>query len=199
MGSEYSNKDNRPNWFMTFVLALILFGEMVVLTSMSRPYVTKHYPWSKTELCFSNIRELMIAVEMYNTDRMDKKGDLMSKLDIDKLIKSKYLKEKPILPETDCLYLSDGDLFDDGKVYCKLHGFYDKDKIEEIRKSRAVNERKKDLKKWLIYISLHVFPPLVYVIYSIMSGNAAYGFFMMIFVLIILLGQGIGSLWDYMI
>lgn len=130
---------------------------------------------------------------------MDKNGELMSKLDIDKLIKSKYLKEKPILPETDCHYLSDGDLFDDGKIYCKLHGFYDQKKIEEIRNTRDENLRKRDLMKWLIFISLHAFPPLIYVIYSTICGNVAYGFFIMLFVLIILLGQGIASLWIYMI
>ena len=43
-------------------------------------------------------------------------------MDIDILIKEKYLKSEPSHPETSCKYIAFGDLDRDGFVYCEYHG-----------------------------------------------------------------------------
>ena len=63
---------------------------------------------ARDKACFSNIRVIQGAVEMYN---MDVDGDsMMRNLDIDILIKEKYLKSEPSHPETSCKYIAFGDL-----------------------------------------------------------------------------------------
>ena len=45
----------------------------------------------------------------------------MKKLDMDSLVKNKYLKEKPN-DNPNCIYSESGDLSEDGWVICSLHG-----------------------------------------------------------------------------
>ena len=73
---------------------------------------------SKKASCFSNQRVLQGAVEMYNMDH----STMMSTLDIDTLVKEKYLHQKPIAPDPQCKYEAVGDLTQDGYVNCKFHG-----------------------------------------------------------------------------
>lgn len=67
--------------------------------------------------CFSNMRVLTGAVEMYNMDN----GVKMDKLDIDKLVQGRYLMSAPLKPDAKCSY--DGyDLANNGEIYCTYHG-----------------------------------------------------------------------------
>ncbi len=68
--------------------------------------------------CYSNIRVLTGAVEMYNMDH----ATMMSTLDTDTLVKEHYLKYPPKGPDPDCEYYSEGDLIEDGIIACKKHG-----------------------------------------------------------------------------
>ena len=82
-------------------------------------YVTKIRGEGRKKDCFSNIRFIAGAVEMYNMDVLEK--DAMKNLNIDTLIEKGYLKSITS-PEKYCTYQSAGDLSDKGLVYCVLHG-----------------------------------------------------------------------------
>ena len=69
-------------------------------------------------ICHSNIRVLSGGVEMYNMDH----STMMSTLNIDTLIKEKYIKYPPQTPDPECEYYSEGDLAKDGFIACKKHG-----------------------------------------------------------------------------
>ena len=73
---------------------------------------------ARDKACFSNIRVIQGAVEMYNMDS----SIMMENLDIENLKKGKYLKEEPVKPEVSCEYKNFGNLADDGFVFCKYHG-----------------------------------------------------------------------------
>ena len=69
--------------------------------------------------CFSNIRKIIGAVEMYNMDY----STMMTDLDLPILFSKGYLKESLTLPDGQiCDYISLGDLTDEGTVYCVTHG-----------------------------------------------------------------------------
>ena len=77
---------------------------------------------ARAKACSANQRVLMGAVEMYNMDH----PTMMKELDIKILLKPykgfTYLKEAPIKPESDCIYISEGDLSGMGIIKCKRHG-----------------------------------------------------------------------------
>ncbi|MBP5470271.1 MAG: hypothetical protein J6Z11_13615, partial [Candidatus Riflebacteria bacterium] len=79
---------NRIILFIVFVLyCMFNFGGLI-----PRKH---HYPPSREKACFSNIRVLTGAVEMYNMDC----PQMMDKLDMDKLVETKYLKAPITGPE----------------------------------------------------------------------------------------------------
>ena len=73
---------------------------------------------AREKACFSNQRILLGAVEMYNMDN----SVMMTTLNIDALVKGRYLKGVPNGPEPECEYFSIGDLSKDGVIACKRHG-----------------------------------------------------------------------------
>lgn len=70
------------------------------------------------KICIMNLRKIIAAVEMYNLDHIE----MMTKLELDKLIESGYLKTVPKGPESECEYISVGDLSENGHLECKKHG-----------------------------------------------------------------------------
>ena len=70
------------------------------------------------KICIMNVRKIIGAVEMYNMDHVE----MMTKLDFDKLINSGYLKAVPKGPESECEYISVGNLIENGHIECKKHG-----------------------------------------------------------------------------
>ena len=94
---------------INFMLACTNFGYVCILRSRTS---------ARQKACYSNIRVLQGAVEMYNMDNKT----LMTTLDIKKLEEGNYLKPNSIKkPEYECDYFSDGDLSKEGVVACKLH------------------------------------------------------------------------------
>ena len=77
---------------------------------------------SKQRICYSNIRVIQGAIEMYNAD----KTPMMKDYDVDILLQEKYLKSKPKPPEKNCHYSSDGDLSNGGEIVCDFHGGLEK-------------------------------------------------------------------------
>lgn len=74
---------------------------------------------ARTNACLANLRTYSAAVEMYNLDHEDSP---MKSLNIDELVKEKYIKSALTKPETDCNYTSEGDLTSGGKIKCERHG-----------------------------------------------------------------------------
>ena len=89
-----------------------------VVAAMAIPNFKKARDSARQKACFSNIRVLTGAMEMYNMDH----NTMMHTLDIDALVKGGYLKSAPTSPEPDCEYYSEGDLTEDGVICCKRHG-----------------------------------------------------------------------------
>ncbi len=87
---------------------------------MARPNIHPSTRGSRQKLCYSNIRVLTGAVEMYNMDV--KEENLMKSLDIEPLIDNKYLKEKPVSPEVSCKYISTYNDKDGLYIWCDYHG-----------------------------------------------------------------------------
>ena len=73
---------------------------------------------ARKNACYSNIRVMLGAVEMYNMDN----SVMMTELDIQKLVDGKYLKNEPSKPDPDCSYYSEGDITKDGLIKCRKHG-----------------------------------------------------------------------------
>ncbi len=97
---------------------MFVIGGIGVLAAAAIPNFKKARESAREKACFSNIRVLQGAVEMYNMDN----DVLMKSLDTDALVKGHYLKYPPQGPETDCEYYSDGNLAEDGEVACRRHG-----------------------------------------------------------------------------
>ena len=77
---------------------------------------------ARDKACFSNIRVIQGAVEMYNMDVSTMMEELNPKT-LDILVKEKYLKSLPNPTEPGkCEYKSIGNLTDEGIIYCKYHG-----------------------------------------------------------------------------
>ncbi len=99
------------------ILILYVIGVIFFANNRLMPNFKKDGGRSRVKSCYSNVRVIQGAVEMYNMDS----NVLMKDLDTDTLIKYNYLKEKPFLPENSCNYLGDN-LDKDGTVYCDYHG-----------------------------------------------------------------------------
>ncbi len=115
--------------------------------------------------CYSNIRVLQGAVEMYNMDS----DVFMKDLDFNSLIEGKYLKEKPIPPDKYCNYTNKGDLSEEGQVYCVLHGglTFDVDNTEEKRKKER-DDTVKNIKEGIMVLSLYAIPSVIYLFFALM-------------------------------
>ena len=73
--------------------------------------------------CFSNIRVITGAIEMFNMDIPDNSPKrITSKIDFQALINGNYLKKEPDKPTSECEYYIEGNITKDGKVVCKKHG-----------------------------------------------------------------------------
>ena len=102
---------------ITAIIVYCCFNVYLVFTNFGVMCIKKA-PYSvKTKACWSNIRVIQGAVEMYNMDM----ATMATTLDIPELIKGKYLTTEPMAPEKDCCYDSCGDLSNDGFVFCYRH------------------------------------------------------------------------------
>ena len=105
-------------WLNRFVLLLVLFFYCVINLA-SVPTFQRHHPPSHQKICFSNIRVLQGTIELYN---MDHTPMMTTNIDMKTLVDNKYLKAPIEGPDEECEYLIEGDLTNDGYVYCINHG-----------------------------------------------------------------------------
>ena len=121
-----------------FLFFMVFFYVIInIFTSLPEKKFV-HQP-SRQKACFSNIRVLIGAVDMYNMDHKI----MMTKLDLNALIQENYLKKNFSGPEKECEYLTEGDLTDNGYIYCKIHGDIEGLKEKEIQ-SKKDEEKKRN-------------------------------------------------------
>ena len=118
-----------------FVLFMIFFYALVNFFSVA--FTTKKHVYNspREKACYSNIRVITGAVEMYN---MDVKT-LMTTLDTNTLLEKKYIKPM-IPPEKDCEYHSEGNIAKDGYIYCKRHGDIEGLRSSENQDNKQIEE-----------------------------------------------------------
>lgn len=114
---------------------MIVFAIIGILAAISVPNFRKAREQSRHKACYANIRVIQGAVEMYNMDN----EQMMSSLNLDKLVKGKYLKSHVSAPEQGCRYESRGDLSAGGYVYCRLHGAVETDEELKAREHELAN------------------------------------------------------------
>ncbi len=101
----------------TLIELMIVIAIIGILAAMAIPNFKKARASARQKACYSNIRVIQGAVEMYNMDS----PNMMDSLSIQDLQNGHYLKEKPVSPETNCSYQGTS-LENDGSVYCTFHG-----------------------------------------------------------------------------
>lgn len=97
---------------------MIVIMVIGILAAMAIPNFRKAREQSRHKACYANQRVLMGAVEMFNMDNKTQ----MSTLNIPQLVQGSYLKGGISKPEISCSYVNTGDLAQNGRVYCTLHG-----------------------------------------------------------------------------
>lgn len=179
---ENSDSVKKVNRYTVFTLAFILFSIMALVALISVPNITRSRASARRKTCFSNMRVLQGAVEMYNMDSYK----MMKTLDTDLLVKSKYLKEKPVFPEPDCLYLTEGDLTENGKIYCKHHGVVlNSEEERKLSQKEKSEELKGQLMKYFLLLTICLTPSSIYIYCSIINNSESYGCFFLILLLIL--------------
>ena len=118
---------------ITAIVVYCCFNVYMVSTNFGIMCIKRSRSSARTKACWSNIRVIHGAVEMYNMDV----ASMATSLDIPTLVKAKYLKTEPKGPENDCYYDSCGDLTQDGFIYCNHHLVPDTDEetIEEFARN----------------------------------------------------------------
>ncbi len=107
----------KKSWTEILFYVYIFGGFLFILLGPDPKKVGGRGSGSRQKACYSNIRVIQGAVEMYN---MDQKY-MMSDLNVNDLKSGHYLKEDPVPPDRPCSYLGIN-LDNDGEVYCPFHG-----------------------------------------------------------------------------
>lgn len=121
---DSEQKKGKKSFFTAFIEVTIVCSTIGILAAMAIPNHKRSHPISSRKKCYSNIRVLQGAVEMYNMDHMTM---ISTSLDLKPLEDGKYIKNvehyvSPQIPEISCKYDIDGDITDVGQVYCHYHG-----------------------------------------------------------------------------
>ena len=124
---DYQHEKKESSGFT--ILELIIITAIIgILCAMALPNYHRGHPRAPRKSCYSNIRVLQGAIEMYN---MDNKNNLITtKLDLRTLKNGKLIKRiedftSPNTPEESCKYDITGDITKGGQVYCNYHGTVD--------------------------------------------------------------------------
>ena len=116
------------------IVNFLLIGYLIV-EFISIPNFRKCQPseGSREKSCFSNMRIITGAVEMYDMDH----SEMMDRLNLELLQKEGYLKNSVHKPELDCdYYRKEGNSKGDVVICCKRHGNIVENE-EKIKKERA--------------------------------------------------------------
>lgn len=167
----FFNKSKKPrqSCLSTLIQAIIILAITIffVYNGLPSDYFRKPWPIIRQKECFSNIRILTRATEMYNMSESTKITEINDST-YNILIEKKYLKAIPILPEKKCQYLSEGDISKDGYIYCKYHGDLEGRKECDFNKEydskKLDSEQKTKLIKILV---LSVAPSLLFILVNI--------------------------------
>ncbi len=128
-------------------IAVILGGIQSDTTLNSSMRFGSDISTDNQKACFKNIRTITSAIENYNMDS----SEMIKSFDKDvkeMLIDKKYLSPKMPLPTDSCEYASEGDLSNDGILYCKFHGDFD-NKLNLWNRSKAKQDSRKHT-NWLL-------------------------------------------------
>ena len=114
--------------------------------------------------CFRNQRVLLGAIEMYNLDNKEMLREYNPN-SLDLLIKGKYLKAE-WMENFECEFYSEGDLLDDGFIYCLNHGAIDgKKEGKDIEASLTPKkDSRKRLTNNLTKLAIAIGPALFYLL-----------------------------------
>ena len=131
----FSKNKKQKNISRILIETIVVFIITYILTCMAQPGFSPPRASARQKACFSNIRILTGAVEMYNMDHKELIDEFNEKT-LNLLYDGKYLKGDIYLPTPRCKYYSKGDLKDieNGYIYCEYHGDLEKripDKIDE--------------------------------------------------------------------
>ena len=160
MNIIFRNKKGFTIWELLIIIAII--GILAAMAVPNHPRGNRSD--ARKKACFSNMRVLAGAIEMYNMDvctMMRELNDDNQKL----LIEGKYLKSKDpyVCPESynGGKYVSIGDITEDGTIYCTYHGTIDgvkiksdmtykdykaeKERMEREEKEKELAEKRKQL------------------------------------------------------
>ena len=109
----------------TLIELMIVIAIIGILAAMAIPNFQKARASARQKSCYSNIRIISGAIEMYN---MDVPTMMLNCNDgnQDILVSGGYLKKKLVSePERSCSYADTGDLTGTGIVTCTYHGSAD--------------------------------------------------------------------------
>ncbi len=171
---ENKSKKKQKSWsHILFVSGIIFFISFFIIFFINSRLLDPIEPsqFSRKRMCFSNIRVLNGAVEMYNMDNLTMIKELNNN-NIKTLVDLRYLREEPIPPmDQKCIYTSKGDISKDGLIYCVYHGSLD----QSIKGNEDPSDfeyekdiaRKKNLERILIIIALGLFPVITYIIFAL--------------------------------
>ena len=154
-------KKKKKSYISIFFTTILIY---VISLIVFLPPFRKGGGRSHQKACYSNLRVIQGALEMYNMDH----EEMMTDLDMRILIDAKYLKEEPRKPEKECRYYSQGNLTEDGEICCDFHGGL----IAEANSDIAIKiKREKKLKEMndnLLYYSLRALPAVIYLMFALM-------------------------------
>ena len=113
----------------TLIELMIVIAIIGILAAMAIPNFKKARWSARQKSCYSNIRVLQGAIEMYNMDNntmISGPGDPQ----LAALVAGNYIKKQedftsPNTPEVTCVYQISGDITSEGQVMCSYHGTVD--------------------------------------------------------------------------
>lgn len=104
----------------TLIELMIVIAIIGILAAMAIPNFKKAREQAREKACYSNMRVLLGAIEMYNMDH----SEMMNEPDQGKLTSDGYLKAEVACPETGGKY-EGKDLSGNGVLSCSNHGTVD--------------------------------------------------------------------------
>lgn len=148
----------------TIVKAIIILIVSCFVAFYDLPRFVSGKGKSYQERCFSNQRVLLGAIEMYNLDNKEMLREYNPN-SLDLLIKGKYLKAE-WMENFECEFYSEGDLLDDGFIYCLNHGAIDgKKEGKDIEASLTPKkDSRKRLTNNLTKLAIAIGPALFYLL-----------------------------------